>query len=254
MMAARALRFGLHVRRWSGGGHGGLLRAEFFSCERRRLLPSPISPTLRLLTPYLASQGFVLQCLSSEVCARSYDPQDNDFLNGASRTVLLRLIERQPAVRVRTRADDRLAPGDVLAFGEGAFYPGLHRLESEGRRLASKRESVGGRSRGRYRLRPAGRSGGRGPRPSGKNLRSGRSHSGRRRDGTHACLERRNDERPGKVSTAGAGCGSSRSCRTTWTTSRRGKENEPGERMRLRMVRRTNLAVQAGTNTAGALG
>ena len=43
----------------------------------------------------------------------------------------------------------------TLEFGEGCVYPTLHRLEAEGL-LASKRETVGGRSRVVYRVTAKG--------------------------------------------------------------------------------------------------
>ena len=82
--------------------------------------------------------------------------KDNDFLNGVPELLLLRLLARQPMYGYELVQTIRLASGEVLAFGEGCIYPVLHRLEAEGG-LASKRESVGGRSRVVYRLTPAGR-------------------------------------------------------------------------------------------------
>jgi PadR family transcriptional regulator PadR len=49
----------------------------------------------------------------------------------------------------------RVATGGALEFGEGCVYPILHRLEAEGL-LASKRQSVGGRSRVVYRITAKG--------------------------------------------------------------------------------------------------
>jgi len=82
--------------------------------------------------------------------------KDNDFLNGIPELLLLRLLARQPMYGYELVQTIRIASGEVFAFGEGCIYPVLHRLEGEGS-LASKRESVGGRSRVVYHLTPTGR-------------------------------------------------------------------------------------------------
>ena len=82
--------------------------------------------------------------------------KDNDFLNGVPELLLLRLLARRPMHGYELVQAIRAAGGDVLAFGEGCVYPVLHRLETEGR-LASARETVGGRSRVVYHLTAGGR-------------------------------------------------------------------------------------------------
>src|SRR3954468_18749696 len=79
-----------------------------------------------------------------------------DFLNGVPELVVLELLSRRPMYGYElVRAIER-SSGEVLEFGEGCIYPILHRLEKDGH-LASRRETVGGRSRVVYRLTASGR-------------------------------------------------------------------------------------------------
>ncbi len=79
-----------------------------------------------------------------------------DFLNGVPELLLLKLLDRRPMHGYElVRAIER-ATAQKLEFGEGCIYPVLHRLEQQGA-LASRRETVGGRTRLVYRVTPAGR-------------------------------------------------------------------------------------------------
>ena len=78
-----------------------------------------------------------------------------DYLNGVPELVVLQLLARRPMYGYELlRAIERTS-GEVLAFGEGCIYPILHRLETDGH-LASRRETVQGRSRVVYRLTASG--------------------------------------------------------------------------------------------------
>ena len=79
-----------------------------------------------------------------------------DFLNGVPELLLLRLLVRRPMYGYELVQAIRLASDGELEFGEGCIYPILHRLERD-KKLASKRETVGGRSRVVYRVTRAGR-------------------------------------------------------------------------------------------------
>jgi PadR family transcriptional regulator PadR len=74
-----------------------------------------------------------------------------DFLNGVPELLLLSLLSRRPMYGYELVQAIRASTQGTLEFGEGCVYPILHRLEAEGM-LASKRETVAGRSRVIYRV------------------------------------------------------------------------------------------------------
>ena len=79
-----------------------------------------------------------------------------DFVNGIPELLVLQMLARRPMYGYQlVRAIER-STGQVLEFGEGCIYPVLHRLEADGH-LASRRETVQGRSRVIYRLTAAGK-------------------------------------------------------------------------------------------------
>jgi len=78
-----------------------------------------------------------------------------DFLNGVPELVVLELLERRPMYGYELVQAIQQESGGALAFGEGCIYPLLHKLEERGD-LASRRLSVGGRSRVVYRVTPKG--------------------------------------------------------------------------------------------------
>jgi PadR family transcriptional regulator, regulatory protein PadR len=78
-----------------------------------------------------------------------------DFLNGVPELVILSLLGRRPMYGYELVQAIRQSTEGTLEFGEGCVYPVLHRLEAEGF-LASKRETVGGRSRVVYRVTAKG--------------------------------------------------------------------------------------------------
>jgi PadR family transcriptional regulator PadR len=79
-----------------------------------------------------------------------------DFLNGVPELLILQMLARQAMYGYQLVRAIEESSGQVLEFGEGCIYPVLHRLESDGD-LASRRETVGGRSRVVYRLTASGR-------------------------------------------------------------------------------------------------
>jgi PadR family transcriptional regulator, regulatory protein PadR len=79
-----------------------------------------------------------------------------DFLNGVPELLLLKLLERRPMHGYELVRAIETATSQRLEFGEGCIYPVLHRLEQQGA-LASRRETVGGRTRLVYRVTAAGR-------------------------------------------------------------------------------------------------
>ena len=74
-----------------------------------------------------------------------------DFLNGVPEMLILRLLSRRPMYGYELVQAIRESTQGALEFGEGCVYPILHRLEADGA-LASKRETVAGRSRVVYRV------------------------------------------------------------------------------------------------------
>jgi PadR family transcriptional regulator PadR len=85
--------------------------------------------------------------------ARQTNP---DFLNGVPELLVLQLLARRAMYGYELVRAIEESSGQVLEFGEGCIYPILHRLESDGD-LASRRETVGGRSRVVYRLTASGK-------------------------------------------------------------------------------------------------
>lgn len=79
-----------------------------------------------------------------------------DFLNGVPELLILQLLDRGPLHGYDLVRAIRTTSGERLDFGEGCIYPVLHRLEAQGL-LSSRRETVDGRSRIRYRTTPRGR-------------------------------------------------------------------------------------------------
>ncbi|HZZ28913.1 MAG TPA: helix-turn-helix transcriptional regulator [Pirellulales bacterium] len=79
-----------------------------------------------------------------------------DFLNGVPELLLLQLLARRPMHGYELVQAIEQSTGQVLEFGEGCIYPVLHRLEKD-EFLASRRETVNGRSRVVYRPTAAGR-------------------------------------------------------------------------------------------------
>jgi PadR family transcriptional regulator PadR len=79
-----------------------------------------------------------------------------DFLNGVPELLILSLLVRCPMYGYELVQAIQRATGGVLEFGEGCIYPVLHRLEADGL-LASRRETVSGRSRVVYRPTAKGR-------------------------------------------------------------------------------------------------
>lgn len=78
-----------------------------------------------------------------------------DFLNGVPELLLLSLLSRRPMYGYELVQAIRASTHGTLEFGEGCIYPILHHLEAEGM-LASKRETVAGRSRVIYRVTSKG--------------------------------------------------------------------------------------------------
>jgi len=79
-----------------------------------------------------------------------------DAVKGHLDLLLLSIIARQPAHGYAVIAEMREQTDGVLELTEGAVYPALHRLESQGL-LDSEWCSVAGRRRRLYRLTASGR-------------------------------------------------------------------------------------------------
>lgn len=79
-----------------------------------------------------------------------------DFLNGVPELLVLQLLARRAMYGYELVRAIEQSSRQVLEFGEGCIYPLLHRLEKD-RYLASRRETVAGRSRIVYRITSAGR-------------------------------------------------------------------------------------------------
>ena len=94
--------------------------------------------------------------------------------------LLLSLLSRRPMYGYELVQAIRASTNGTLEFGEGCIYPILHRLEAEGM-LASKRETVAGRSRVIYRVTAKG----------SKKLASYHEHLAADRPGHQPCLARR---------------------------------------------------------------
>ncbi len=74
-----------------------------------------------------------------------------DFLNGVPELLILQLLSGRAMHGYELVQAIRLATNAELEFGEGCVYPILHRLEADGL-LATRRETVGGRTRVVYRV------------------------------------------------------------------------------------------------------
>ena len=79
-----------------------------------------------------------------------------DYLNGVPELVVLQLLSRRPMYGYELVRTIEQSSNQVFEFGEGCIYPVLHRLEKDAN-LASRRETVGGRSRVVYRVTAKGR-------------------------------------------------------------------------------------------------
>jgi PadR family transcriptional regulator PadR len=79
-----------------------------------------------------------------------------DFLNGVPELLILQLLARRAMYGYELVRAIEESSSQVLEFGEGCIYPVLHRLEKDGD-LASRRETVAGRSRVIYRLTASGK-------------------------------------------------------------------------------------------------
>ncbi|HEY5080046.1 MAG TPA: PadR family transcriptional regulator [Opitutaceae bacterium] len=76
-------------------------------------------------------------------------------MNGVPELLILRLLQQGEMYGYEIVQEIRSRTGSVVAVGEGVVYPVLHVLEREGA-LASKRRTVGGRSRIYYVVTPLG--------------------------------------------------------------------------------------------------
>ena len=77
------------------------------------------------------------------------------FLNGVPELLVLRLLRDQEMYGYEIVQAIRHASGDAIGFAEGVIYPLLHGLERDGA-LATRRQTVNGRSRVYYTVTPAG--------------------------------------------------------------------------------------------------
>jgi len=96
---------------------------------------------------YLESLG-----IKFAVATRETNP---NFMNGVPELLILRLLQQGEMYGYEIVQEIRSRTGSVVAVGEGVVYPVLHVLEREGA-LASKRRTVGGRSRIYYVVTPLG--------------------------------------------------------------------------------------------------
>lgn len=80
----------------------------------------------------------------------------NDWLKGSLRTIILKLLSEQPRMygyEITRMVEDR--SGNNIQITEGALYPALHKLESQGY-LISEKVMIGKRTRKYYSLTPKG--------------------------------------------------------------------------------------------------
>ncbi|MBL8812179.1 MAG: helix-turn-helix transcriptional regulator [Planctomycetaceae bacterium] len=84
--------------------------------------------------------------------ARKTNP---DFTNGVPELLILQILSRQSLHGYAIVARIREITDEALQFGEGSIYPILHRLESDGKIVASEAE-VNGRNRMVYRITKPG--------------------------------------------------------------------------------------------------
>ena len=83
-------------------------------------------------------------------------PNPSTFLNGVPELLVLRLLRDREMYGYELVQAIREASGDQLAFAEGVIYPLLHTLERDGA-LATRRQTINGRSRVYYSVTPTGR-------------------------------------------------------------------------------------------------
>ena len=131
-----------------------------------------------------------VRCITAAMRTKRTNP---DFLNGVPELLLLSLLSRRPMYGYELVQAIRASTNGTLEFGEGCIYPILHRLEAEGM-LASKRETVAGRSRVIYRVTAKG----------SKKLASSREHLAADRPGRQPYPARR---RTWTTSLGSIGCG-----------------------------------------------
>jgi PadR family transcriptional regulator PadR len=79
------------------------------------------------------------------------------FLNGVPELLVLSTLRGREMYGYELVQAIRTGSGDEIVFAEGVIYPVLHMLERDGA-LASRRQSVNGRSRIYYSLTPTGTS------------------------------------------------------------------------------------------------
>ena len=81
----------------------------------------------------------------------------NEWLKGSLRTIILKLLSEHPRMYgyEMTRKVEELTENQIK-LTEGALYPALHKLESQGL-LVSEKINIGRRVRKYYALTPKGR-------------------------------------------------------------------------------------------------
>jgi len=109
----------------------------------------------RFKRPELGDSGIAMPCSSMYKAVMRTKRTNPDFLNGVPELLILSLISRRPMYGYELVQAIRQATNGTLKFGEGCVYPVLHHLEADGM-LASKRETVAGRSRVIYRVTTKG--------------------------------------------------------------------------------------------------
>jgi PadR family transcriptional regulator PadR len=82
-------------------------------------------------------------------------PSSSSFLTGVPELLVLRLLRDREMYGYELVQAIREASGDQLTFAEGVIYPLLHQLERDGA-LATRRQTINGRSRVYYSVTPAG--------------------------------------------------------------------------------------------------
>ncbi len=130
------------ARRWSSASCGGAVMPQ--KLGRRRTFPKNLSRS--------ADPGIAIPTHSMYNVGMRTNPE---FLNGVPELLLLSLLSRRPMYGYELVQAIRASTNGTLEFGEGCIYPILHRLEADGM-LASKRETVAGRSRVIYRVTSKG--------------------------------------------------------------------------------------------------
>lgn len=77
------------------------------------------------------------------------------FMNGVPELLILQVLKDREMYGYELVEEIRRRSGEVVSIGEGVVYPVLHGLERSGS-LASRRQTVNGRSRVYYTLTPQG--------------------------------------------------------------------------------------------------